>query len=153
MSERDELAAWVISAGGPDCAHRFEVPVEVPGWDEPPWVKVRPLTQREQLERESRGVRDEYHLDASGYVDSIVRHYDLAAMTGYDYEHCLIDFCLPRENSDGEIVPWRKPNDFRAEQLLDGLPPALAQWLNQLIDQVNMRDPASERVLRAVKKT
>jgi len=152
VRERDELAAWIISAAGPDCTHRFQAPVEVPGRQEPPWVELRPLTQREQLERESLGVRDEYHLEDSGYVNSIERRYDLVAMTGYDYDRCLVDFCLPRENSDGEIVPWRKPDDFRAEQLLDSLPPALAQWLNQLIEQINMRDPASERVLRAVKK-
>jgi len=153
VSEGDKLAAWIISAAGPDCTHRCEAPVEVPGWEEPPWVELRPLTEREQLERESLGVRDEYHLDSSGYVDNIERHYDLAAMAGYDYEHCLMDFCLPRENDDGEIVPWHKPDDFRAEQLLDSLPPALAQWLNQLIEQVNMRDAAGERVLQAVKKT
>ena len=152
MSERDKLAAWIISAAGRDCTHRFEAPVEVPGWDEPPWVELRPLTEREHLERESLGVRDEYYLDDNGYVDSIERRYDLAAMTGYDYEHCLVDFCLPRENSDGETVPWRKPDDFRAEQLLDSLPPALAEWLNQLIEQVNMRDPTGQRVLQAVKK-
>ena len=152
MSERDKLAAWIISAAGADCTHRCEAPVEVPGWDEPPWVELRPLTEREQLERESLGVRDEYHLDDGGYVDNIERRYDLAAMTGYDYEHCLVDFCLPRENDDGEIVPWPKPDDFRAEQLLDSLPPALAQWLNHLIEQVNMHDPAGERVLQAVKK-
>jgi len=124
----------------------------VPGWDEPPWVELRPLTQREQLERESLGVRDEYHLDGSGYVASIERRYDLAAMTGYDYEHCLVDFCLPRENDDGEIVAWRKPEGSCAEELLDSLPPALAEWLNHLIEQVNMRDPAGKRVLQAVKK-
>ena len=73
-------------------------------------------------------------------------------MTGYDYDHCLVDFCLPRKNSDGEIFPWRKPDGFRAEELLDSLPPALAQWLDHLIEQVNMRDPAGERVLHAVKK-
>jgi len=36
--------------------------------------------------------------------------------------------------------------------LLDTLPPALVQWLNQLIEQINMRDPAGQQVLRAVKK-
>ncbi len=152
MSERDKLTAWIISAAGADCTHRCETPVEVPGWEQPPWVELRPLTQREQLEHESLGVRDEYHLDDSGYVEGIERRYDLAAMTAYDYEHCLVDFCLPRENADGEIVPWHKPDDLRAEELLDSLPPALAQWLNQLIEQVNMRDPASQRVLGAVKK-
>ena len=152
MSERDKLAAWIISAAGADCTHRFEVPVEVPGCDEPPWVELRPLTEREQLERESLGVRDEYHLDSSGYVDGIERRYDLAVMTGYDYDRCIVDFCLPRENDGGEVVPWRKPDDFRAEQLLDSLPPALAQWLNDLIEQVNMSDPAGQRMLETVKK-
>ncbi len=152
MSERDKLAAWIISAAGADCTHRFEAPVEVPDWDEPPWVELRPLTEREQLERESLGVRDEYHLDDSGYVDRIERRYDLAAMASYDYEHCLVDFCLPRENDNGEIVPWPKPDDFRPETLLDDLPPVLAEWLSEVIKQVNMRDPAGERVLGAVKK-
>jgi len=152
VSERDKLAAWIISAAGPECTHCFEAPIEVPGWDKPPWVELRALSQREQLERESQGIRDEYHLDDSGCVDSIERNYDLVAVTAYDYEHCLVDFCLPRENDDGEIVPWRKPNNFRAAQLLDNLPPALAQWLSELIEQVNMRDPTGQQVLGAVKK-
>jgi len=152
VSERDELVAWIISAAGEDCTHRFAAPVEVPGWDESPWVELRPLTQHEELERESRGVRDEYHIDDSGYVKGIKRRYDLAVMTAYDYDHCLVDFCLPRKNKDGEIVPWHRPDDFRAEELLDTLPPALAQWLNQLIEQVNMRDPSGQQVLGAVKK-
>jgi len=115
-------------------------------------VELRPLTQREQLERESRGVRDEYHLDDSGYVDGIERRYDLTAMTAYDYDHCLVDFCLPCANDAGEIVPWHKPDGFRAEQLLDNLPPALAEWLSGVIEQVNMRDIAGQRVLQTVKK-
>ncbi len=152
MSHRKELQAWIISAAGPECTRRFEAPVEVPGWSRPPWIEVRPLTQRERLERESLGVCDEYSLDDDGSIKRVVRRYDAAAMARYDYEHCLVAFCLPRRSAQDDLIKWRKPEELSAEELLDLLPPELAEWLDGIIDQVNLRRPEDQQTLAAVKK-
>ncbi len=153
MTDDKELWAWIISAAGPHCGRRLEAPIELPGWDDPPWVEVRPLSQRERLERESLGVYDEYHLDANGDVARVVRRYDQVAMARYDYEHCLVAFCLPREETPGEIAPWRKPEVLDGGELAGVLPPALAEWLSQLIDQVNLRRPPDQKLRAEVKKS
>ncbi len=153
MSDDKELWAWIISAAGPDCTRRFEAPIELSGWDDPPWVEVRPLSEREQLERESLGVYDEYHLNANGDVERVVRRYDQVATARYDYEHCLVDFCLPRKDAHGEIAPWAKPERLNADELLAVLPPALAEWLTEVIEQVNLQRPADQKLLAEVKKS
>jgi len=156
MSEDSgQLQAWIIGAVGPDCVRLFEAPVEIPGWPERVWIKLRPLTDREALERESLGVYDEYHLDNNGLIQRVVRRYDRAAMTRYDYQHCLVDFCLPRENAEGEIVPWRaaQEEEIDADYLLEKLPPALAQWLREALDEVNLRRLGDQQFLSGVKKT
>jgi len=148
-----ELEAWIISAAGADCARRCEAPVQVPGWDRPPWVELRPLTERERLERESLGICDEYHLDADGNIEQVVRRYDAVAMARYDYEHCLVDFCLPRRSTPADLIKWRKPDEFSANEFLETMPPALVEWLNEVIDEVNLRRPADQQMLAAVKKS
>ena len=153
MSHQQELQAWVISAAGPECTRRFEAPVEVPGWSRRPWVEVRPLTYRERLQRESLGVRDEYHLDTNGSIEQVVRRYDTVAMARYDHEHCVVAFCLPRGNTQADLVKWRRPDEFNAEEFLALLPPVLAQWLDEVIDEVNLRDSAGQQMLAEVKKS
>ncbi len=153
MTTDKELWAWIISAAGPDCTRRFEAPIRLPGWDRPPWIELRPLSEREQLERESLGVYDEYHLDPNGDIERVVRRYDQVAMARYDYEHCLVDFCLPQEETPGEIALWRKPETLSGDELLAMLPPALAEWLTEVIEQINLRRPADQKLLSEVKKT
>ncbi len=133
--------AWIIGAVGRNYERVFEAPVEIDGWQQRPWVKVRPLTAYEALQRESLGAYDEYHLDNDGNIQRVVRRYDRAAVTRYDYEHCLVDFCLPREDNEGEVVPYQPSPDkgIDTDYLLDNLPPALADWLDEALDEVNLR--------------
>lgn len=156
MSQDDrQRQAWIIAAAGRDCERIFEAPVEIEGWEQRPWVKLRPLTAYEALQRESLGVYDEYHLDNDGSIQRVVRRYDRAAVTRYDYEHCLVDFCLPCENAEGEIGPCRPSQDegIDPEYLLENLPPALAEWLDEALDEVNLRRLPDQQLLSAVKKS
>ncbi len=154
-SSNQQLLAWLIGATGRDCGRRFEAPVQIPGWDQQPWVKLRPLTEQEARERESLGVYDEYHLDNSGGIQRVVRRYDHLAMTRYDYEHCLVACCLPREDSKGQIVPWRASQEtgIDVDYLLGNLPPALAQWLREALDEINLRRVGDQQLLSTVKKS
>ena len=156
MSQDDrQRQAWIIGAAGRDCERVFEASVEIEGWEQRPWVKLRPLTVYETLQRESLGVCDEYHLDNDGSIQRVVRRYDRAVVTRYDYEHCLVDFCLPRENTAGEIVACQPSQDkgIDPDYLLENLPPALAEWLDEALDEVNLRRLADQQLLSAVKKS
>lgn len=155
LSNDRQLQAWIIRAAGRNCERVFPAPVEIEGWEQRPWVKLRPLTDYEALQRESVGVYDEYVLDSDGAIERVVRRYDRAAMTRYDYEHCLMDFCLPRENEDGQIVSWQPTEgaEVDADYLLQTVPPALAEWLEAALDEVNMRRVADQQLLGAVKKS
>lgn len=152
MGDQQQLDAWIIGAVGPDSVRRFAAPVAVPEWDSPPWVELRPLTSPECLQRESLGLYDEYHFDANGGIERVVRRYDVAAMIRYDLEHCVVDFCLPRQSETGQPIAWHK-SEQSTEQLLDKLPPALAEWLRDALDEVNLRRLADQELLGAVKKS
>jgi len=150
----NDLSAWVISAAGTQVTRRFTASVEIPGWEEPPWVLLRPLTAREALRRESIGTRDEYEVGPDGEAALVRRAYDLAAMTDFDLGHCLVDFLLPVRDADGEIRPARRrEHGLDADGgLLDRLPPALSGWLREAIETVNMRRPEDAAILRDAKK-
>lgn len=156
MSQDEKrLEAWVIGAAGRDCQRVFEAPVEIPDWEQRPWVKLRPLTAHESLQRESCGIYDEYALDSEGTIERVVRRYDRAATTRYDYAHCLVDFCLPRQNAEGQTVCWQPADEseIEADCLLQTLPPALAEWLETALDEVNMRRVVDQQLLSVVKKS
>lgn len=98
---RGDWSAW---AGGVREAQRFVAPVEIPGWSERPWVVVRALTEAEALEQESLGLIEEYEVVQRGLGEPEVRVrrvYDLVAMAEYEWERCLVDWCLP----DGFLTP------------------------------------------------
>jgi len=144
----------VISAAGEQVTHTFTAPVEIPGWQEHPWVKLRPLTAREALRRESLGVRDEYQVGPDGNTTLVRRTYDLEATTEFDLRCCLLDFLLAMMGEDGEIHPARMGDAGLAPDgcLLDHLPPALAAWLSEAIEAVNMRGAEDVAILRDAKK-
>jgi len=149
-----ELAAWIISAAGQEITREFTAEVEIAGWEERPWVKLRPLTAREALRRESLGTRDEYEVRADGNTALVKRTYDLEAMTEYDLDCCLVDFVLPVQGQDGEVRGVRMGDDeFAADgSLLDRLPPALAGWLIEAIEAVNLRRRQDGSILSDTKK-
>ncbi len=149
------LEAWVIAAWGRHASQRFEAPVEIAGWERRPWVELRPLTHRENLERESLGIVDEYTIGGSfGDEWQVSRRYDMAAMREYEYGHCIVDYLLPETDEEGQIVPRRYDSDNPQEAawLLDELPSALAAWLDECIDKVNLRGEGERAALARVKK-
>jgi hypothetical protein len=154
QQEGRELEAWVISAAGQDVTRVFTAPVDMPGWQERPWVKLRPLTAREALQRQSLGTRDEYRLGPDGETTLVRRSYDLEAMTELDLRCCLVDFLLPVRDEDGRVKPACMGDEWLPEQglLLDHMPPALAAWLNETIQVVNMRRPEDAAILSDAKK-
>jgi len=183
MCERNEdreLSAWIISAAGEEVARTFTAPVQMPGWEERPWVKLRPLTAREALRRESLGLRDEYQVGPDGQTTLVRRSYDREAMAELDLRCCLVDFLLPVRDEGGQVQAARMgdarngpktPQDgiggLEARptggcetgsklasdgSLLDRLPPALAAWLSERIEAVNMRRPEDAAILGDAKK-
>ena len=149
-----EVAAWVISAAGEEVTREFRAEADIPGWEEQPWVKLRPLTAREALRRESLGVRDEYEMQDDGKTTVVKRSYDLEAMTEFDLGCCLVDFLLPVQGPEGEVRGVRRGDEEFAAggSLLDRLPPALAAWLVEAIEAVNMRRQQDASSLSDTKK-
>lgn len=131
---------WVIPAEGRGSGRRFEAPVGVEGWEEPPWVVLRPLTAREALRRESLGLSEELEAGASGAVTAIRRRYDLEAMVSYDLACCVVDYVLPMAAADGSVGCARAADGLDGE-LLDRLPTRLMDWLARCLDEVNLRRP------------
>ena len=156
MSDReaDAEAGWVIAAAGEQVTRKFVAPDGVEGWQERPWVTLRPLTAREALRRESIGVRDEYQVGADGETTLVRRTYDLEAMAELDLGCCLVDFLLPVRDDDGALRAVRMSDGEPGAggSLLDRLPPALATWLLEAIESVNMRRPEDATVVSEAKK-
>jgi len=131
---------WVIPAEGGERARRFEAPVDIEGWAERPWVRLRPLSAREALRRESLGLREELQTGPDGDVRAVRRSYDLEAMVGYELECCVVDYALPLADADGS-VRYTRAADGVGGELLDRLPTRLADWLAKCLDEVNLRRP------------
>lgn len=144
MSERAH-EAWIIGAAGEATSRRFHVPQaeEVP-FDA--WVELRPLTAREALQRESIGLKEEYHLGPDGTPVFVSRVYDKEAMEQFELERCVVDYQLPLRNESGStnIVG---PEELAVEDLLDRLPVELMAWLHECLDTVNMRSVEGAEVL------
>ncbi len=153
MDER-RWQAWVVTAAGEDSEMVFAAPVEIPGWDEQPWVKLRPLTVREKLRRDSLGVRDEYEIRADGQVVALRRTYDFEAMLELDLECCIVDYLLPVPGPDGEVRELRagEAQGRACGDLLDAAPVAVAEWLVDCIEAINMRRPADVALTGETKK-
>lgn len=147
-------AAWVISVASPGGTVRFDLPSDAPDDLGGGWIEVRPLSHREALERESLGVYEEYELSDSGRVLSVVRRYDFWAMAAYDYSVALVDYCLPERLPSGELGLSRKRETALEESLslLASMPPALADWVQDGIDAVNLRDSAGRAGMAEAKK-
>jgi hypothetical protein len=160
-SRTDDLSRWIIPARGEEQIVRVEAPVDIPGWGERPWANLRPLTHEEALRRESIGWREEYAaVDAGGATlpatdTALVRQVcDHWALAQFDYEHCVLSYCLPRYLPDGTVEPVRgNGRDWgQSREVFRRLPPALAQWLRAAIDEVNRRTPVDAEVLAQAKK-
>lgn len=153
VARGDELEAsqWVIVAAAEGGTVRFEAPPVAPGGC---WVEVRALTHREALERESIGGYEEYELSDGGRVLSVVRRCDRWAMAEYDYQYSLVDWCLPVRQFDGSMG-LQCGSELAEEErvdLLAAMPPALAEWVEECIDRVNLRNAEGEGALEDAKK-
>ncbi len=156
------LEEWTVPAATARDVVELAVPVDVPGWEERPWVKLRPLTDEEALRRESVGVYEEYCAptvdeDLYGAVVEegpvIRRRYDLWAMAEFDYRHCLVDFRLPERTEEGSFREVRLSRNWDDNlAFLRRLPPRLAEWLGEMIAAVNLRTPEATRLLLKAKK-
>ena len=155
VSGLPDLDGWVIAQVGDYAAVVFHADMDLPGWTGRPWVRVRALTDHEALEREGIGIRDLYLQsadDCSGVVCE--RTYDFAAMAGYDFAHCVVDFWLPKRGVNGEVVPLHGEEvgaEERAEVMLR-LPQALGQWVRECVDRVNLRRLDDRHGLEVAKK-
>ncbi|GEM_PF-5415995 len=142
MSER-AYQAWIIAAAGEDATRRFDVPEDLA--ETPLWVRVRPLTAREALQREALGLTERYDLGPDGTPIAMRREYDQAAMVGFELQCCLLDYELPMRVG-GDLVP-ASPELLPREELLDRLPVRLMEWLMGCLDAVNLRTPEGAGVL------
>lgn len=152
--ERDDPAQWVIAAAGRGGSVRFEAPEEARRIAGEAWVEVRALSHREALERETLGTWEEYELSDDGRVICAIRRFDLWAMAEYDYAHSVVDFALPELQEDGEARLRRgREGDAEANaEALAGMAPGLAQWVQECVDAVNLRDTVGRSALAEAKK-
>lgn len=153
----NRLRDWVGVGIGVEIAEVVEAPVEVPGWKGRPWVRVRCLTEAEALERESLGLIEEYELVTRGLEEpsvSVRRIYDLRAMAEYDFAHTVTDFCLPELRMDQTLAERRAAVDDPDGNVsfLGCLQPAVAKWLQEVIDRVNRRLPEQRATIEQAKK-
>lgn len=163
QGKRYELPAWPELAAGQDA-------IEAEG-DEACFLLLRPLTDAEALERESIGIVEWYYLD--GQEPAVRRTYDLAAMTAYDYRHCILDFRLPVRavtcsdtHSEGvgqvgevgqagaqvRLVAMDADDPDANLRLLQKMPPKLAEWVADCVADVNMRSSEWRHRLQEAKK-
>jgi len=172
----DVRAQWLLRPAETQESFVIEAPVSIPGWQHKPWIRLRPLTEAETLERESLGLVEEYELVSAGWEAPAVRvrrRYDLRRMAEYDYAHCVLEGCLPQCQEDGTVQEcWIRGDIYAqattetadktagasarpyifASELLERMPPALAAWLHTEIERINFRLPAQRAILEAAKK-
>ena len=112
MSER-AYEAWIIAAAGEDASRRFDVPEDCGAT--PMWVRVRPLTAREALQREALGLTERYDLGPDGAPVAMRREYDQAAMVEFELQCCLLDYELPMRVG-GDLTAGQTTNNARARR-------------------------------------
>jgi hypothetical protein len=143
---RTSLRGWLLPAAGSDDAEVIEAPIEVPGWSQRPWVKLRPLTYEQELRRQALEWVEEYEaprLPDGGFGQEsgpvIRRRPDVWAMREFCFRHCLLDFLLPREGRDGTIVETRYvAGNWPANlAIIRELPPRLGEWLWSAVEDAN----------------
>lgn len=152
----------MICADDVDTSVVVEAPVEIEGWAQRPWVRLRPLSEAEALERESLGLVEEYELVTGGLAEPAVRvwrSYDLRAMAEYDWAHCVVEGCLPEVTAEGAVVERRigeaVPGAMNraTTEVLGRMQPALAAWLHEEIERVNRRLPEQRAEIETAKKS
>lgn len=145
-NERANLQGWLLPAVGFDDAEVIQAPIEVPGWSHRPWVKLRPLTYEEELRRQSLEWVEEYQaLSAPDEISTeetppvVRRRPDLWAMREFCLRHCIVDFLLPRQGRDGQVIETRYvAHNWPANlNIIRHLPPRLADWLWRAVETVN----------------
>lgn len=146
--------AWVLCAVGEDSEQVFSAPVTIPGWDDTPWVRLRPLTVREALKRDSLGIRDEYEIGVDGQVTGIRRVCDFEKMLDFDLNKCLTDYLLPLTTVAGNVRACRcgDHDSPRNCELIDQLSPRMLEWLNECVEAINMRRPQDQLLMSEAKK-
>ena len=147
---------WAVCGAGVDRSIVIEAPVEVAGWEQRPWVRLRALTEAEALERESLGLAEEYELVTGGLQEPAVRvrrTYDLRVMDEYEHEHCVVEACLPEVQKDGTVAERRVASCEEKAEVLGRMQPALAHWLHTEIERVNRRLPEQRAVIETAKKS
>ena len=151
-------AAWAMCAEGVDEVVLVQAPVVPEGWERRPWVRLRALTEAEALERESLGLAEEYELVSGGLQEPAVRvrrTYDLKAMAEYDFEHSVVEFCLPEARVDGQVAERSLGPEAEAGEkaaCLGRMQPALAEWLRGEIERINRRLPEQRAQIETAKK-
>jgi len=145
---------WVLGAVGEDDEQAFSAPVAIPGWNETPWVRLRPLTAREALKRDSLGFRDEYEIGADGQVTGIRRTCDFEKMLDFDLDKCVTDYFLPLTTNAGDVRACRCGDQDTPQnsELLDQLSPRMIEWLVECVEAVNMRRPQDQLLMSEAKK-
>ena len=151
-------AAWAMCAEGVEEAVLVEAPVVPEGWERPPWVRLRALTEAEALERESLGLCEEYELVSGGLAEPQIhvrRTYDLRAMAEYDYSRCVVDFWLPELRESGVVVGRRLDPGAPAENVafLGRMQPELSAWVWGAIEAVNHRQAHQRAEIELAKKS
>jgi len=136
--------AWVIAAAGEDTSRRFDVPAPI--GELRPWVRMRPLSAREALQREAVGLEEHYDLGPDGTAVAMHRTYDVHAMLQFELQRCLVDYELPVRTSAGAVA-LVGPDELAREELLDRLPVDLIDWLTDRLDAMNLRTVEGAAVL------
>ncbi len=146
--------SWVLCAVGGDDEQTFSAPVTIPGWNEAPWVRLRPLTARESLKRDSLGIRDEYEIGADDQITGIRRTCDFEKMLDFDLDKCVTDYLLPLTTTAGDARAVRcgDPDAPKNSELLDHLSPRMLEWLVECVETVNMRRPQDQLLVSEAKK-
>jgi len=146
--------AWVLCAVGGDDERVFNASVTIPDWGEAPWVRLRPLTARESLKRDSLGVRDEYEIGVDSQVTGIRRTCDFEKMLDFDLDKCVVDYLLPPRTAAGDVRGVRRGDHDAPSngELLDLLGPRLLEWLVECVEAVNMRRPQDQLLMSEAKK-
>jgi hypothetical protein len=152
-----QRCGWLVAGQGVELAEVHGAPVG--SWEGPerPWVKVRPLTEAEALERESLGLQEEYLLESEGLGDPAIRvrrSYDLVAMAEYDFRRCIVDFCLAELQASGEVVMRRQGDSDEVGncEFLGRMRPPLSDWVWQVVNTVNQRQAEQRAGLEQAKK-
>lgn len=152
--QETDWKSWVLCAVGEDDEQTFSAPVTIPGWNETPWVRLRPLTARESLKRDSLGFRDEYEIGADGQVTGIRRTCDSEKMLDFDLDKCVTDYLLPLTTTSGDVRACRCGDQYAPQnsELLDHLSPRMLEWLVECVEAVNLRRPQDQLLMSEAKK-